>query len=101
MKAYRLLNVMKIGVALMMAAMFLWTIYRFAGAPIYPCGAEGRTHPIEQGADGYCGKGGQPRTLSNSDYRAYQAWSRIMLFAWPIGLGALAILSYASHKTKK
>ena len=79
-----------------MIAVFSVFVGYFGDGPIEPCGPT-IAYAIKQHPDGYCGKQGQPHTLA--DYQAYEKWSRIFWIGWPIGLGALAFLAYATRKT--
>ena len=63
-----------------MGVWFLGGMVRFPDSPIHPC------------PTGFCGKQGQPHT--ESDYHLHGIWSRILIFGWPLGMFALALLNW-------
>ncbi len=65
-------------VAVLMMALLLYGFVRFPDAPLHIC------------PSGYCGKQGQPHTLS--EYSDFRVWERTLFICWPIGMVTLFLL---------
>ena len=65
-----------LGLVLMisMGTLFFYGWFRYPDAPLHPC----------DGPTGYCGKQGQPHSLS--EFRAFGVWQTALLIVWPAGL---------------
>jgi hypothetical protein len=62
-----------------MAALFVYGLISFPDGPLRVCAEHG-----------FCGKQGQPHTLS--DYHRYVVWEWAMLIVWPAGMLLLFLL---------
>jgi len=82
-------------VGCIMAIWFFGGLFLFPDAPIDRCQPETHylysTHPY-----GYCGKQGQSH--SAADFDRFNIWQDILLFLWPLGMGALILLNRGSLK---
>jgi hypothetical protein len=72
--------------ALFMVAIFFYFIFRFPDGPLHECSSHG-----------YCGKQGQPHSLS--DFRSFIWWQTLLFWSWPPGILVLGLLQQRIPKS--
>jgi hypothetical protein len=81
-----------------MIVLFVYVGVRFPDWPIQKC-VPGTAYAITQHPSGYCGKQGQPHTAE--DFHAFEMWETILIYAWPVGIAALAVLQYMRPRPRR